>query len=90
MRLSLFASLFAFLILLTGCDEGPAGPPGQPGPPGPPGPEGPPGAAVTSFDVIFDTETAQVGPDGLVLFSNYDAPDYLERPHEWHRDVLLF
>jgi len=75
MRLSLFASLFAFLLLLTGCDEGPAGPPGQPGPPGPRGPEGPPGSSVTSFDVIFDTETAQVGPNGLVLFENYDAPE---------------
>lgn len=42
---------------------------------GPPGPEGPAGVAVSSFDVIFDVESAQVGPDGLVLFDNYDAPE---------------
>lgn len=71
-RLSLVASILALLMVLTGCDEGPAGPPG---PPGPPGPEGPPGSAVTSFDVIFEVAAAEEGPNGLVLFSNYDAPE---------------
>lgn len=73
---SLLVSAFALLFALSfaACDQGPPGPSGPPGPPGPPGPSGGT-AAVTSFDLIFDVNTAVESEDGLVLFSEYDAPE---------------
>ena len=79
---SLFITAFALLFALSfaACDQGPVGPPGPPGPPGatgPQGPQGPPGptVSVTSFDLVFDVNTAVESSDGLVLFSEYDAPE---------------
>jgi hypothetical protein len=70
---SLLVSTFALLFALSfaACDQGPPGPSGPPGPPGPPGET----ATVTSFDLIFDVDTAIESTDGLVLFSEYDTPE---------------
>lgn len=62
--------LVALCFLFVGCDEGPVGPRGPQGPVGPPG-----SASVVSFDAFFEVATAVEGENGLVLSSDYDAPE---------------
>jgi len=66
---TLLPIVLAFALVYSAC-EGPVGPPGPPGRDGLPG-----DPAVSSFDVFFDVGTATESTDGLVLFTEYDAPE---------------